>query len=95
MDDGAREMKELAILIASIFGCETDQQRCQAEADAMARHRWFQHIGPTIGSFEGIGWGRCPNPLTCEPEKWKGYRVTGDATAKTSEGVTVRVRAWR
>jgi len=88
-------MKTLAMFLASIWGDATnDQQRCQAEANFMAKHRWFDHAGPTIGKYEGIGYGRCDKPCTCTPSG-KGYRQTGDATAVTVDGITVRVRSWR
>ena len=88
-------MKTLAMFLASIWGdATTDQQRCQAEADFMAKHRWFDHAGPTIGKYEGIGYGRCDKPSTCKPNA-KGLKVTGDAFAKTKDGVTIRVTSWR
>jgi len=89
-------MKELMLFLATIWGdATTDQQRCQAEANFMAEHRWLEHVGPTIGRLEGIGWGYCDNPSTCTPSKWKGFRLTGDATAVTEDGLTIRVRSWR
>ena len=89
-------MKGLALFLASIWGdATTDQQRCQAEADFMAKHRFFAHVGPTIGKYEGVGWGRCDKPCTCKPDRSKKYRVTGDAFSKTEDGITVRVRSWR
>lgn len=89
-------MKELMLFLATIWGNATnDQQRCQAEADFMAKHRWFDHAGPTIGKYEGIGYGRCDKPSTCTPDPKKGYRQTGEAFAKTEDGITVRVRSWR
>lgn len=89
-------MKGLALFLASIWGdATTDQQRCQAEADFMAKHRFFAHVGPTIGKYEGVGWGRCDKPCTCKPDRSKKYRVTGDAFAKTKDGVTIRVTSWR
>lgn len=88
-------MKELMLFLASIWGtATTDQQRCQAEADFMAKHRWFAHAGPTIGRYEGVGWGRCDKPSTCTPCN-KGLKLTGDATAVTKDGITIRVRSWR
>ncbi len=89
-------MKELMLFLATIWGdATTDQERCQAEADFMAKHRWLEHVGPTIGRREGIGWGYCENPRTCTPGRLTGLRETGDATAKTEDGLTVRVRSWR
>ena len=89
-------MKEILIFLATIWGdATTDQQRCQAEADFMAKHRWLGHVGPTIGRHEGVGWGYCSRPSTCVPDKRRRYRLTGDATAVTEDGLTVRVRSWR
>jgi hypothetical protein len=88
-------VKGLALFLASIWGdATTDQQRCQAEADFMAKYRFFAHVGPTIGRYEGVGWGRCDKPCTCKPDA-KGLKVTGDAFAKTKDGVTIRVTSWR
>ena len=73
---------------------ETDQAKCQAEADYMAKNRAFYHVGPCIGRFEGIGWatgGRTPG--TCTPNR--RMRLTGDATAVCADGTVVRVRSWR
>ena len=89
-------MKCLLILFTIIWGeSKTDQQRCQAEADYMARYKIYHHVGKTIGRFEGVGYGRSSLPSTCVPDKSKGYKKTGDATARTSDGITVRVRSWR
>jgi hypothetical protein len=60
----------------------------------MAKYRFFAHVGPTIGRYEGVGWGRCDKPCTCKPNA-KGLKVTGDAFAKTKDGVTIRVTSWR
>lgn len=89
-------MKGLALFLASIWGdASTDQERCVAEAKWMAEHRWFAHCGATIGRFEGVGWGRCSNPSTCIPDASRGLKLSGDATAVTEDGITVRVRSWR
>lgn len=89
-------MKGLMLFLASIWGdAATDQQRCQAEANFMAEHNWLTHAGPTIGRFEGVGYGRCSMPSTCIPHRSLGLRKTGDATAKTEDGITVRVTSWR
>ena len=71
----------------------TDQDRCQAEANYMAKHNIFRHVGPCIGRFEGIGRGYSPKCGTCTPR----YRMTltGDATAKCPNGMWIRVRSWR
>lgn len=79
----------------SIWGdAKTDQERCQAEANYMAKFNKFCHVGPCIGRFEGIGWSRSGNmPGTCVPK----YRMclTGDATATCENGTVIRVRSWR
>jgi len=79
----------------SIWGdAKTDQERCQAEANYMAKFNKFCHVGPCIGRFEGIGWSRSGNmPGTCVPR----YRMclTGDATATCEDGTVIRVRSWR
>tara|TARA_R110000751_G_scaffold86486_9_gene172164 strand:+ start:3299 stop:3649 length:351 start_codon:yes stop_codon:yes gene_type:complete len=79
----------------SIWGdAVTDQQRCQKEADYMVKHRQFRHVGPCIGSFEGIGYGGShPKIGTCTP-KYKMI-LTGDASAQCASGTWVRVRSWR
>lgn len=81
----------------NIWGnAKTDQERCQAEADYMATHRAFRHVGPCIGKFEGIGYGsRNPNLGTCRPHPNRRMRLTGDARAQCSDGTWVRVRSWR
>ena len=71
----------------------TDQEKCQAEADFMLKHRKNIHVGKTIGRFEGMGYsvnGQVPN--TCTPRT--KMRLTGDATATNGKIVT-RVRSWR
>jgi hypothetical protein len=73
----------------------SDQERCQREANYMAEHRIFGHVGSTVGRFEGVGWGRTDSPRTCVPDSSRGYELSGDATATTSDGITVRVRSWR
>ena len=79
----------------SIWGdAKTDQERCQAEANYMAKFNKFCHVGPCIGRFEGIGWSRSGGmPGTCVPR----YRMclTGDATATCENGTVIRVRSWR
>lgn len=78
----------------NIWGAATtDQQRCQAEANYMAARNIRKHVGPTIGRFEGIGWGSSPNCRTCTPRR--GMTLTGDAVARTANGMYVRVRSWR
>ena len=79
----------------SIWGnATTDQERCQAEAEYMAKHRKLCHVGPCIGRFEGIGWSRtCALPSTCTPSS--KMRLTGDAVVATQYGLYIRVRSWR
>jgi hypothetical protein len=79
---------------ASVLMAPETAQTIQAEADFMAKYRFFAHVGPTIGRYEGVGWGRCDKPCTCKPNA-KGLKVTGDAFAKTKDGVTIRVTSWR
>ena len=82
--------------VNNIWGnATTDQQRCQAEASYMAaRNIRNTHVGPTIGHFEGIGWGSSPNCRTCTPRRGR-MTLTGDAVARTANGYYVRVRSWR
>jgi len=79
----------------SIWGdAKTDQERCQAEANYMAKFNKLCHVGPCIGRFEGIGWNRSGGkPGTCVPR----YRMclTGDAIATCENGTVIRVRSWR
>lgn len=71
----------------------TDQQRCEAEANYMARNRISGHVWGTIGRFEGVGFGYSPNCNTCSPGN--GMVLTGDASAMDSSGRWYRVRSWR
>lgn len=79
----------------SIWGnAKTDQEKCQAEANYMAKFYKFCHVGPCIGRFEGVGWSSSGKmPGTCVP-KYK-MNLTGDATAKCENGTLIRVRSWR
>lgn len=72
---------------------QTDQDRCQAEANYMAANNITNHVWGTIGSFEGIGYGNSPNCRTCTPR----YQMTptGDAVAQGRNGMWYRVRSWR
>lgn len=70
-----------------------DQERCQAEADYMAANGITGHVGGTIGSFEGVGYGSSPNCNTCTPGN--GMNCTGDASAQGRNGMWYRVRSWR
>lgn len=82
------------VYVSSIWGnAKTDQEKCQAEADYMAKYNQLRHVGPCIGKFEGIGWSRKDKPNTCTPSR--AMTLTGDATAKLKNGMTVRVRSWR
>ncbi len=74
-------------------GAQTDQQRCEAEARYMARFGVRGHVGPSIGGFEGVGWGAGPAIPTCTPGR--PMRLTGDAAVQASNGVWFRVRSWR
>lgn len=79
------------------FDGGSDQARCQQEANTMASRRIRGHVGNTIGRFEGVGYGGSPNCNTCTPEGsgLRGLRLTGDASARGSDGVWYRVRSWR
>lgn len=88
--------------LVSIWGASmSDQERCQSEANYMAQiyvpgEKGIKHYGATIGKFEGVGRGASDKPSTCEPDPKLGYKLTGDATAKTKRGnMTIRVRSWR
>ncbi len=71
----------------------SDQERCQAEADYMARNNIRGHVWGVIGNFEGVGYGSSPNCNTCTPGN--GMNCTGDACARGSNGMWYRVRSWR
>ena len=71
----------------------SDQERCQAEADYMARNHITGHVWGVIGSFEGVGYGNSPNCNTCTPGN--NMRLTGDASAQDNNGKWYRVRSWR
>jgi len=72
----------------------TDQEKCQAEADYMAKNYAYRHVYKCIGKFEGIGYGGShPKISTCTP-KYK-MTLTGDASAQSPNGKWVRVRSWR
>ena len=71
----------------------TDQQRCEAEANYMARNRITGHVWGTIGRFEGVGFGYSPNCNTCSPGN--SMTLTGDASAMDIYGRWYRVRSWR
>lgn len=72
---------------------EDDQTACQRKADYMARHYISGHPLKRVGRFEGTGYGRSNNPGTCVP--YYRMTLTGDATARASNGMTYRVRSWR
>lgn len=87
-------IKVLVLFLATMAADgATDQQRCQMEANYMAKHRICRHVFGCIGRFEGIGCGYSSRPSTCVPRK--KMRLTGDATAVSSSGMTYRVRSWR
>jgi hypothetical protein len=71
----------------------SDQDRCQAEADHMAANNITGHVWGVIGSFEGVGYGSSPNCNTCTPRS--NMRLTGDASAQGRNGKWYRVRSWR
>jgi len=71
----------------------SDQERCQAEAEYMAKHNIRGHVGVTIGNFEGVGYGLNRNAQTCTPRK--PMRLTGDASVRGANGIWYRVRSWR
>ena len=71
----------------------SDQEKCQAEANYMASRHITGHVWGVIGSFEGVGYGSSPNCNTCVPRS--GMRLTGDASAQDSNGMWYRVRSWR
>ena len=75
------------------YTTSSDQQRCQAEADYMARNRISGHVWGTIGRFEGVGYGSSPNCNTCTPSS--RMTLTGDASAMDNNGRWYRVRSWR
>jgi hypothetical protein len=71
----------------------SDQEKCQAEANYMAKYNIRGHVFFNIGGFEGVGYGNSKNVQTCQPRR--PMRLTGDASARSSSGVWFRVRSWR
>lgn len=71
----------------------SDQDRCQAEANYMAANGITGHVWGVIGSFEGVGYGNSPNCNTCTPNR--SMSLTGDASAQGRNGMWYRVRSWR
>lgn len=71
----------------------SDQDRCQAEANYMAANNITGHVWGCIGRFEGVGYGSSPNCNTCTPGS--GMSLTGDASAQGRNGMWYRVRSWR
>ena len=71
----------------------SDQERCQAEANYMAANNITGHVWGVIGRFEGVGYGSSPNCNTCTPRS--GMALTGDASAQGRNGMWYRVRSWR
>lgn len=71
----------------------SDQDRCQAEANYMAANNITGHVWGCIGRFEGVGYGSSPNCNTCTPGN--GMTPTGDASAQGRNGMWYRVRSWR
>lgn len=72
---------------------QSDQDRCQAEANYMAANNITGHVWGVIGRFEGVGYGSSPNCNTCVPGS--NMSLTGDASAQGSNGRWYRVRSWR
>ena len=77
---------------ATVSG-NSDQERCQAEANHMAANNITGHVWGVIGRFEGVGYGSSPNCNTCTPGS--GMTLTGDASAQGRNGMWYRVRSWR
>jgi len=71
----------------------SDQDRCQAEANYMASNNITSHVWGTIGNFEGIGYGSSRYCNTCVPRT--NMVLTGDAAAQGRNGKWYRVRSWR
>lgn len=71
----------------------SDQERCQQEANYMAANNISGHVWGTIGNFEGVGYGSSPHCNTCVPSY--NMRLTGDASAQGRNGKWYRVRSWR
>ena len=95
------DMKYVLLCLLLISGSDdiwgnakTDQEKCQAEAQYMAKYNVKDHVGGVIGNFEGVGWSTSPCPPTCTPKWWKRMTLTGDATVKGPYGY-YRVRSWR
>jgi hypothetical protein len=71
----------------------SDQERCQAEANHMAANNITGHVWGVIGRFEGVGYGSSPKCSTCTPGS--NMTLTGDASAQGRNGLWYRVRSWR
>ena len=71
----------------------SDQERCQAEANYMAANNITGHVWGVIGNFEGVGYGSSPHCNTCTPRS--NMSLTGDASAQGKNGMWYRVRSWR
>lgn len=78
---------------SSIPNTNSDQERCQAEANYMAANNITGHVWGCIGRFEGVGYGSSPNCNTCTPSG--NMSLTGDASAQGRNGMWYRVRSWR
>ena len=81
------------IVTRSYTSVNSDQDRCQAEANHMAANNISGHVWGVIGNFEGVGYGSSPNCNTCTPGG--NMRLTGDASAQGRNGKWYRVRSWR
>lgn len=80
-------------IVVQNYTANSDQSRCQAEANHMAANNISGHVWGTIGSFEGVGYGSSSNCNTCTPRN--NMRLTGDASAQGHNGKWYRVRSWR
>lgn len=78
---------------SEILNTNSDQERCQAEANYMAANNITGHVWGCIGRFEGVGYGSSPNCNTCTPGS--NMNLTGDASAQGRNGMWYRVRSWR
>lgn len=79
--------------VVSYTSGNSDQERCQAEANHMAANNITGHVWGVIGRFEGVGYGNSPNCNTCTPGS--NMMLTGDASAQGRNGLWYRVRSWR
>ena len=72
---------------------KTDQEKCQAEADYMAKHNKLCHVGKCIGRFEGVGWSYRgnPKPNTCTDEThWRCHICHGEWHCGQSQELEIK-----